>query len=1118
MSITSEPAFLGNQIDIFGASLQARAPPAKSVITAPALDSRVSSRKKKLTEKGKQFRLELLERKRNSVYLRLKEQITRINKLRESTEIEKEVLETARDNLDDLKDEFHDTHLEHDELLVTEEEREASYRWFDLRDREYTECRIRLCERIQAIEKDLYKSFSDRSSVKSAKSKVSKASSSSQAALSKALVDATAKAAKLQAEMDFLEQERELRRLQLKKAIAIATAEEKAIKGIIEEENNASVKEEVRSVKENIKGENDTKIEKDFSVKDKSERSSIFNQYSPSFMPKASKTAHLTGYEAVDSQPTSYELSTALREIVHLQAKQTELSSLIINQQRINHLPVKEPPVFSGDAFEYPAFVTAFDSIIAANVPSDRDRLYFLEKYTRGKANDVVKGFLAMPSDSAYREARKLLDHRFGNPVHVAEAYKSSLRNWPQIEDGNSSKLQEFSDFLVRCEEAMKCMQSTADIDNTQTLLQVCAKLPSYSGVKWCRYAYVLQAKTKATVKFKNLVDFVREEAELANDPVFSPDALKRERRKTGNYARGRINRPGSMSSKPKPSQSFATSATRSDSTANSSNQYIGNQPCPLCNGNHALSKCNQFLKNTAEERSEIIRNKSLCFRCFRGGHLSAQCPSKSSCEECGKRHNTLLHGAKPRSKTNNQQFTPRKPAFSTVKGPNIEKQLESKSPAVESNSNASSATYNSVNDRPMITNSKIVPVVLFHKDNPEKEVKVYALLDDASDTTFISTKSQHHLGIKGVEMNLNLHTMLGHQEIPVQRIEGLVVQRLDKRAEVELPKTYTRDRIPSRPDQIPKPEVAAKWPHLQRIKDKIPEYEESLEVGLLIGCNCPKAIKPKEVILGKSDEPYAIRTLLGWCVVGPVGELDGEALIDSNSHRILAREVIPNTKDSLSFVLVNPSKEVITPSAINRMFEMDFAEHKRSSQRGLSQEDRRFLEIAEKGIHQCHDGHYELPLPLKNDDVKLPNNKEAALRRLNQLKGRFQSKLNKKYRQDYVTFMNKVIENGYAEKVPEEENQNKPEARRNVWYIPHHGVYHPKKPNKIRVVFDCAAEYKNESLNKHLLQGPDLTNNLTGVLCRFRQEPVAFTCDIEGMFHQVKVNAEHRDLLRFLW
>ena len=107
--------------------------------------------------------------------------------------------------------------------------------------------------------------------------------------------------------------------------------------------------------------------------------------------------------------------------------------------------------------------------------------------------------------------------------------------------------------------------------------------------------------------------------------------------------------------------------------------------------------------------------------------------------------------------------------------------------------------------------------------------------------------------------------------QLEVERIDGLIVQRLDRRIQVELPKAYARESIPSRQDQIPTPEVADKWPHLQKIRDKIPPYEKDAEIGLLIGCNCPKAIKPKEVIHGTSEDPYAVRTLLGWSIVGPV-------------------------------------------------------------------------------------------------------------------------------------------------------------------------------------------------------------------------------------------------------
>lgn len=99
-----------------------------------------------------------------------------------------------------------------------------------------------------------------------------------------------------------------------------------------------------------------------------------------------------------------------MKELVTPQGKQAELSTLLVHQQRASHLPAKEPPIFTGDAFDYPAFTSAFDSIISNNVQFNRDRLYFLEKYRRGKANEAVKGFLAVNSENACNEARKILE------------------------------------------------------------------------------------------------------------------------------------------------------------------------------------------------------------------------------------------------------------------------------------------------------------------------------------------------------------------------------------------------------------------------------------------------------------------------------------------------------------------------------------------------------------------------------------------------------------------------------------------------------------------------------------------------------------------------------------
>ena len=75
-----------------------------------------------------------------------------------------------------------------------------------------------------------------------------------------------------------------------------------------------------------------------------------------------------------------------------------------------------------------------------------------------------------------------------------------------------------------------------------------------------------------------------------------------------------------------------------------------------------------------------------------------------------------------------------------------------------------------------------------------------------------------------------------------------------------------------------------------------------------------------------------------------------------------------------------------------------------------------------------------------------------------------------------------------------------------------------PQKPDKVCVVFDCSAKYRGTSLNDQLLQGPDLTNTLVGVLTRFSEEQVAFMSDIEVMFYQVRVTPRDCNYLRFLW
>ena len=106
------------------------------------------------------------------------------------------------------------------------------------------------------------------------------------------------------------------------------------------------------------------------------------------------------------------------------------------------------------------------------------------------------------------------------------------------------------------------------------------------------------------------------------------------------------------------------------------------------------------------------------------------------------------------------------------------------------------------------------------------------------------------------------------------------------------------------------------------------------------------------------------------------------------------------------------------------------------------------------------------------------------------------------------MDFMERIFNRQHASAVPADELTT---SLGKVCYLPHFDIYHPKKPDQVRVVFDCSAVFNNESLNKHLLQGADQMNSLTGVLARFRKEKVALSYDKEQMCHSFYVTPDCR-------
>lgn len=86
------------------------------------------------------------------------------------------------------------------------------------------------------------------------------------------------------------------------------------------------------------------------------------------------------------------------------------------------------------------------------------------------------------------------------------------------------------------------------------------------------------------------------------------------------------------------------------------------------------------------------------------------------------------------------------------------------------------------------------------------------------------------------------------------------------------------------------------------------------------------------------------------------------------------------------------------------------------------------------------------------------------------------------------------------------------------VWYLPHHFVEYPNKPEKISVVMDWAASFSQVSLNNQLFLGPPLLPKLVSVLLRSSKCLFALSADIVAFYHRVGIPAKHKSFQRFVF
>ena len=111
---------------------------------------------------------------------------------------------------------------------------------------------------------------------------------------------------------------------------------------------------------------------------------------------------------------------------------------------------------FDGDLKQYRMFIRAFETLIEAKEPDHARMLYYLEQYTSGRAQELVRSCLHMPAEAGYKKARSLLEQKFGHKHKIAMAHVEQLMKGNLIKPEDADLLEQFSISLMSASNTLK--------------------------------------------------------------------------------------------------------------------------------------------------------------------------------------------------------------------------------------------------------------------------------------------------------------------------------------------------------------------------------------------------------------------------------------------------------------------------------------------------------------------------------------------------------------------------------------------------------------------------------------------------------------------------------------
>ncbi|XP_065370843.1 uncharacterized protein LOC135962859 [Calliphora vicina] len=743
-----------------------------------------------------------------------------------------------------------------------------------------------------------------------------------------------------------------------------------------------------------------------------------------------------------------------IRERLHnYEETQKTSDSPVVNSNSESHHNLVVPPcdveTFDGEYLSWPSFRDLFTALYVNNSRlSNIERMCHLIRKTSGDAKDIVSKYPL--SNLGFDMAWSNLRAAYENPRMLVNNQLKILFNLPILDKETSVGLKTIQRGINSCLSALSIYKVSTENWDPMIVFMCIQRLPDCTVTLW-----------EQSIKDKFVLSVWKDLDAFLTERIQTLECLR------------------DIREVPQTKKSVVQKVNTHHATSSSSHS------CSLCkNQSHFLRDCKRFKKLSVMDRFSTVKKNNWCINCLSRTHQVKECKSIHSCSICKKRHHTLLHRNEP-SKDSSGSSRPSSSSVGTsaISQPTHSRPIESSQTASTSGF-SSSAPLNRQAFHISRNQTVLLGTAMVNIHHQGMTYPARALIDPASETSFISERVQNRLKISAHSTNAKISGINQAISVTARKSCSIYIGTpLDSSIILNTIALVLPTISGNLPSFIISNDLRKDLPNI-RLADS--QFFDCRPVDLLLGADLFPQIIMGSVrnVLGTL---LAQETIFGWIITGPVPQ---------SSVQVYNTRVDFSEEDNLNRILL-------------RFWELEEPPKRKI----MSAHDLMCEENYRKTTRRDSDGRYVVKLPFKPefpDTLFLGHSKQNV-------RAQF-------LRTESSLLRNPLIKNMYDDVVREylTLDHMRPVREESIssCYLPHHPVIKlDRKTTKLRVVFNASNKTSNgHSLNDCLFVGPTLQADLVLLILRWRFFRFVFNCDITQMYRQIRLDRSHTPFQRILF